>query len=421
MGTHPCFEPHAKHEHSRVHLPVAPRCNVQCQFCSRRYDCAAESRPGVTSTVLGPEQALWWLDRLRPRLPDLSVVGIAGPGDPCANPVQTLATLRGVRARHPDLILCLSTNGLALSPLVSPLARAGVEHLTVTVNAIDPEIGARVYRWVREGDEVLTGEAGARRLLLRQVDGIRRAVAAGMQVKVNAIAIPGVNDDHLPQVASAMRDLGVAALNLMPFRPVAGSGFAALPAPAAAQLAALRRDLGAILPVLSHCGQCRADAAGRIGQDNDPTVNALLWEASAMSDPVTAKPHVAVVSLEGMFVNSHLGHASELLIYAARDDAFELVDVRPAPPEGGGAERWQELAELLGDCRAVVASAAGATPERALGAHGIRVLCTDGLIEDALEAVFTGREDSLLAPSCRSGTRCGGSSTGCTGAGMACA
>ena len=256
----------------------------------------------------------------------------------------------------------------------------------------------------------------------RCIDGIRRSVAAGMTVKVNAIAIPGVNDHHLPQVAVAMRELGVSALNLMAFRPVAGSGFADLTTPAATRLAVLRRELAAVLPVLSHCGQCRADAAGRIGQDNDQSVNDLLMEASTMSDHVTPRPHVAVASREGMFVNSHLGHASELLIYAMRDDAFELVDVRPAPPEGGGQERWQELAELLGDCRAVVASAAGASPERVLGVHGIRVLCTDGLIEDALEAVFAGREGSLLAPSCRSGTKCGGgAASGCGGGGMACA
>ncbi|MEB3270002.1 MAG: nitrogenase cofactor biosynthesis protein NifB, partial [Leptolyngbya sp.] len=96
MSSHPCFDPKAKHEHSRVHLPVAPRCNVQCHYCSRKFDCANESRPGVTTKVLSPKQALWWLDAIRPQLEDLSVVGIAGPGDPCATPVETLSTLRQV-------------------------------------------------------------------------------------------------------------------------------------------------------------------------------------------------------------------------------------------------------------------------------------------------------------------------------------
>src|SRR5512145_564583 len=139
---HPCFDPTARHNTSRVHLPVAPACNVQCQYCSRQFDCSNESRPGVTSKVLTPEQALWWLGRLRDRMDDVQVVGIAGPGDACANREATLRTLRLVRAHHPDLALCLSTNGLGLPDLVEPFVRCGLSHLTVTVNAVDPAVGS---------------------------------------------------------------------------------------------------------------------------------------------------------------------------------------------------------------------------------------------------------------------------------------
>ena len=59
----------------------------------------------------------------------------------------------------------------------------GVNHLTVTVNAVDPEIGAQIYAWVRDGRTVLRGEDGARRLLMKQLAGIRAAVAGGMTVK----------------------------------------------------------------------------------------------------------------------------------------------------------------------------------------------------------------------------------------------
>ena len=52
---HPCFGgDHSKA--GRIHLPVAPGCNIKCGFCERRFDCANESRPGVTSKVLTPEQ-----------------------------------------------------------------------------------------------------------------------------------------------------------------------------------------------------------------------------------------------------------------------------------------------------------------------------------------------------------------------------
>jgi nitrogen fixation protein NifB len=416
---HPCFDSTARHTSSRVHLPVAPACNIQCHYCSRSFDCVNESRPGVTTKVLSPDQALWWLGRIRREIGDLSVVGIAGPGDPCANAEATLSTLRMVRARHPDVAMCLSTNGLALPDLVEPLAECGVSHLTVTVNAVDPGVAARIYRWVREGDDVLRGEDAARLLLARQAEGIRRAVAAGITVKLNSVVLPGINDQHLAEVAAAARDLGASFVNVIPLRPVEGTALYGLGAPPAAMLGEVRRRVSAILPVLSHCGQCRADAAGRIGAANSPAVTEQLTAAHAVGGAEAARPHVAVASFEGMFVNCHLGHARELLVYAETPEAFELVDVRPAPQPGAGEARWQELADLLRDCRAVVVSEAGPTPERALGARGIRVLCTEGLVEDALEEVFAGREDSLRPAACRSGGgcatagRCGGGLGAC--------
>jgi len=45
---HPCFNAALRRRYGRVHIPVAPDCNVQCGFCNRRYNCVNESRPGVT-------------------------------------------------------------------------------------------------------------------------------------------------------------------------------------------------------------------------------------------------------------------------------------------------------------------------------------------------------------------------------------
>jgi len=154
---HPCFDPAHKTSVSRLHLPVAPRCNVQCRFCDRSFDCVNESRPGVTASLLSPAEALERVDRLRDRLPSLKVVGIAGPGDPLANVEETYATFRLVRTRHPDLALCLATNGLGLPGRAAELADLGVSHLTVTVNAIDPDVASSSIpgsgsRAVRESD-----------------------------------------------------------------------------------------------------------------------------------------------------------------------------------------------------------------------------------------------------------------------------
>ena len=55
---HPCFSAQAHFRYGRIHLPVAPRCNIRCGYCDRRYDCPNESRPGVTSSLLTPKDAV---------------------------------------------------------------------------------------------------------------------------------------------------------------------------------------------------------------------------------------------------------------------------------------------------------------------------------------------------------------------------
>src|SRR3990170_2562576 len=85
IKTHPCFTEEAHTKFSRAHLSVAPACNIQCRYCIRKFDCANESRPGITSKVLTPEEGVERVQALIGRNDRLSVVGIAGPGDPLAN------------------------------------------------------------------------------------------------------------------------------------------------------------------------------------------------------------------------------------------------------------------------------------------------------------------------------------------------
>ena len=50
---HPCYSEDAHHYFARMHVAVAPACNIQCNYCNRKFDCANESRPGVVSELLG--------------------------------------------------------------------------------------------------------------------------------------------------------------------------------------------------------------------------------------------------------------------------------------------------------------------------------------------------------------------------------
>ncbi len=267
IKTHPCYCEAASRHYARLHLPVAPKCNVQCRYCHRRYDCVNESRPGVTSQRLTPEAALRRVDAVRAKIPHLSVVGIAGPGDPLASPRQTFATFALVRQAHPDLKLCLSTNGLALPEHLDAIAARGVSHVTVTVNAVAPAIGQAIYAWVRHGGRTYRGEEAAALLWAQQQAGLRGLVERDVLVKVNVVLIPGINDQHVVEIARTVSKLGAFMLNVMPLIPVAGTAFAGRRAPTLEERRAVVQACAPYLRIMRHCRQCRADAVGLLSHD----------------------------------------------------------------------------------------------------------------------------------------------------------
>ena len=82
IHNHPCYSEGAHHHYARIHVAVAPACNIQCNYCNRKYDCSNESRPGVTSERLTPEESAKKVMYVGGEVQRLSVLGIAGPGDP---------------------------------------------------------------------------------------------------------------------------------------------------------------------------------------------------------------------------------------------------------------------------------------------------------------------------------------------------
>lgn len=267
IDEHPCYSSGGFRKHARIHLPVAPGCNTQCGYCNRRYDCVNESRPGVTSRLLTPEEAVELVGRVIKKIPEVSVVGIAGPGDPLANPEATLGTLKAVQSAYPHLKLCLSTNGLTLPDYVNGLTALKVEYVTITMNTIDLQTATRIYSWVQWGGQRLTGLAAAERLLERQQTGLQQLAALGVLVKVNSVLLPGINDAQMPDIARKARELGAALFNIMPLVRSPGSKFEDMAPVSKAQLDQARSECASILPLMRHCRQCRADAIGFLGDD----------------------------------------------------------------------------------------------------------------------------------------------------------
>lgn len=248
IDDHPCFSEKAHNRNGRLHLPVSPACNIQCRFCTRASN-TGENRPGVAAGLIRPEEAVDVVKRALQLCPQIKVVGIAGPGDTLATD-HALRTFRLVHAAFPDLIMCLSTNGLNLPGKAQELLDAGVKTITVTVNAVRPEVLEKVVSWVKDG----------RDLTAAQLQGIRECAAAGITVKVNTVLIPGINDTHIGETAKAVSEAGAVRHNIIPLIPQ--NEFSGMQPPTCLQIEKARQEAGRYIDQFRHCKHCRADACG---------------------------------------------------------------------------------------------------------------------------------------------------------------
>ena len=259
MTQHPCFNDMAHDRVGRIHLPVASRCNIQCNFCERNV-CAtlAIQHPGWTAKLLSVAEAVRFIRSImHSRQFDYSfVVGVAGPGDPLAN-AQTFETLGLIHKEYPHLLKCMSTNGLLLEDKLAEVVSVGIRTLTVTINAVDSQVGKGIYSWIRYRGNVYRGEEAARLLIAKQFSGIRKAVDAGLTIKVNTVLIPGINDGQMSKIARGIKEVGVKLMNIMPLVP--SGKMKNRPPPTCNELRKAQRECAKIIPQFHHCEQCRAD------------------------------------------------------------------------------------------------------------------------------------------------------------------
>lgn len=261
---HPCFSEKACHSFGRMHLAVAPKCNIQCNYCQRDYDCVNESRPGVTSRVVTPEESVALVKDVLAKHEFIKVIGIAGPGDPLANE-ETFEALRLIKEHFPETIRCISTNGLMLPERIDELADLGVGNLTVTMNALDPEVGAKVYDHIDYHGKRYTGVEAAKILIANQLKGVEEAVKHRMIVKINTVWVPGVNDDQILEIAETTSKLGAYTFNLIPVIPQ--YKFKDVVPPTPAQKREMQDRCAPYIKQMRHCQRCRADAIGMLGHD----------------------------------------------------------------------------------------------------------------------------------------------------------
>lgn len=260
-NSHPCFGGQ-KNNKGRIHLPVSPGCNIECKFCDRKIN-ENEQRPGVTAAIIKPEEALEVIQKALKLCPDITVAGIAGPGDTLATD-NALETFRLIKETYPNLLKCMSTNGLLLYERADEIIEVGIDSLTVTVNAIDPEIEAKLNSAIFYHGKKYEGVEAAKILIENQLKGIKKIADAGITIKVNTVLVPGINEQHIEEVAKAVSSAGAKIYNIIPLIPQ--NQLSDIPAPTCAQIDAARTRAGKYIDVFRHCQRCRADAVGVPGQ-----------------------------------------------------------------------------------------------------------------------------------------------------------
>ncbi|MHB1127058.1 MAG: nitrogenase cofactor biosynthesis protein NifB [Bacillota bacterium] len=378
---HPCYSFSSMHKHARMHLPVAPNCNISCNYCNRRYDCQNESRPGVTSEILTPFLALQKFKMVKKRIENLSVVGIAGPGDALANWTKTKTTIKLIKETAAELIFCMSTNGLMLPEYAGEIIDLGIRHVTVTVNCLDPNIGKGIYKYVHYMGKAYSGVTGAKLLIENQQAGIEYMARNGAVIKVNIVMIKGVNDGQIPKIVKRVKELGAFITNIMPLVPAQGSAFENYPQPTMKELTLMRNLCEADLQQMHHCKQCRADAIGLLSDDRTREFCFAYGnrEAPVVKDGKSKKQYkIAVASKYGKLIDQHFGHATEFAVYLGDGEIFELVEKRRVQQYCLGVEdcdpeanRRERIIETLKDCDAVLSMRIGYHARKRLQERGI--------------------------------------------------
>ncbi len=390
-ATHPCFNGCGT-GYARMHLPVAPKCNIQCNYCVRKYDCPNESRPGVTTEILSPEQALEKYKIVKQKMPNLSVVGIAGPGDSLADFENTRKTLSLIKGFDPQVTFCLSTNGLMLPIYAEELVRLGVSHVTVTMNAVNATVGAKIYKHIDYMGNRYFGEVGAAILMANQMAGLKKLSALGVVCKVNVVMLKGINEYHVQQVVKKAKELGCDISNIMQLIPVAGSAFENMPLTSNKEIMEMRKTCGKIMPQMYHCHQCRADAIGTL--DNDQSI-----EFRGCTSAKEQKSMLfAVSSKSGVLVDQHFGHATDFYIYEYTNKSIRFREKRSVSKYCDGSEscdgmgggkgnkesKMDAILEAVKDCNGVVAMRIGEAPKQKLKEKSIEIFTTYDRIEDAV-------------------------------------
>ncbi|MDB6180595.1 GTP 3',8-cyclase MoaA [Paracoccus fistulariae] len=169
-----------------LRVSVTDRCDFRCVYCMAEH---MQFLPKAELLTLEE------LDRLCTTFIGLGVrkLRITG-GEPLVRR-GIMGFFRNISRHLGDGLdeLTLTTNGSQLGRFATELVDCGVRRVNVSLDTLDADKFARITRWGR---------------LQQVLDGISKAQEAGLRVKINAVALKGVNDDELFDLVTWCGDQG---------------------------------------------------------------------------------------------------------------------------------------------------------------------------------------------------------------------
>ncbi len=159
-----------------LRVSVTDRCDLRCRYCM------AEAMSFLPrSAILSLEEIAAITDAFIAR--GVRRIRLTG-GEPLVR--RGLPDLARMIGRHIDGgaldELTLTTNGTRLAETADDLFAAGIRRINVSMDSRDPDRFRHITRW---GD------------VAKILDGIRAAKAAGLRVKINMVALKGLNEDEI--------------------------------------------------------------------------------------------------------------------------------------------------------------------------------------------------------------------------------
>ena len=169
-----------------LRISITDRCNFRCTYCMPREHFGADHEFLQREALLTYEEIVKVVSALLPA--GLEKVRITG-GEPLLR--RDLTTLvQMLRREGPALDLALTTNGVLLNNHAEALREAGLDRVTVSLDAIDTE----VFRAMADTDRFASNNV---------LEGIDAARKAGLGVKVNTVVRKNVNENQILKLAEA--------------------------------------------------------------------------------------------------------------------------------------------------------------------------------------------------------------------------